>query len=62
MMSMQAATEKRRLGRTDLEVTPLGLGRNKFSGGKGLTGLTVLRVLSGRRRARGLVYYGGRVL
>jgi len=36
---MQAATEKRRLGRTDLEVTPLGLGGNKFSGGQGLTGL-----------------------
>ena len=31
--------QKRRLGRTDLEVTPLGLGGNKFSGGKGLTGL-----------------------
>jgi aryl-alcohol dehydrogenase-like predicted oxidoreductase len=39
MMPMPAATEKRRLGRTDLWVTPLGLGGNKFSGGKGLTGL-----------------------
>jgi len=36
---MQAATQKRRLGRTDLEVTLLGLGGNKFSGGQGLTGL-----------------------
>ena len=31
--------ERRRLGRTDLEITPLGLGGNKFSGGQGLMGL-----------------------
>ena len=31
--------EKRRLGRTDIEITALGLGTNKFSGGQGLTGL-----------------------
>ncbi len=30
-----------RLGQTDIEVTPIGLGGNKFSGGKGLYGLAM---------------------
>jgi aryl-alcohol dehydrogenase-like predicted oxidoreductase len=30
--------EKRRLGQTDIEVTPIGLGVMQFSGGKGLSG------------------------
>jgi aryl-alcohol dehydrogenase-like predicted oxidoreductase len=29
----------RRLGLTEIEVTPIGLGGNKFSGGKGMTGI-----------------------
>ena len=36
---MATSIELRRLGQTDLEITALGLGGNKFSGGKGLTGL-----------------------
>lgn len=36
---MEATTQKRRLGQTDIEVTPIGLGGNKFSGGKGMTGM-----------------------
>jgi len=35
-MTQETTTEKRRLGHTDIEVTPVGLGGNKFSGGKGV--------------------------
>ena len=38
-MTTEATTQKRRLGQTDIEVTPIGLGGNKFSGGKGMTGM-----------------------
>ena len=34
-MIQETTTEKRHLGHTDIEVTPVGLGGNKFSGGKG---------------------------
>jgi len=35
-MTRETIIQKRRLGRTDIEVTPIGLGGNKFSGGKGV--------------------------
>ena len=35
-MTRGTTTQKRHLGRTDIEVTPIGLGGNKFSGGKGV--------------------------
>jgi len=40
------AVEKRRLGNTELEVTPIGLGVMQFAGGKGLYG-KIFPVLSG---------------
>jgi aryl-alcohol dehydrogenase-like predicted oxidoreductase len=40
--------EKRRLGRTDIEVTPIGLGVMQFSGGKGLFGMGMQK-LSGEQ-------------
>ncbi len=41
--------EKRRLGNTDIEVTPIGLGVMQFSGGKGLYG-KIFPVLSGEEK------------
>jgi aryl-alcohol dehydrogenase-like predicted oxidoreductase len=38
-MTGNDTTQKRRLGRTDLEITPIGLGVMQFSGGKGMTGM-----------------------
>lgn len=38
-MTTGATIKKRRLGQTEIEVTPIGLGGNKFSGGKGMTGV-----------------------
>jgi aryl-alcohol dehydrogenase-like predicted oxidoreductase len=38
-MPTNVAIQKRRLGQTGMKVTPIGLGGNKFSGGKGMIGL-----------------------
>jgi aryl-alcohol dehydrogenase-like predicted oxidoreductase len=38
-MSSEATTQKRQLGQSGILVTPIGLGGNKFSGGKSGTGL-----------------------
>jgi len=38
-MTNNDTTQKRHLGQTDLEVTPIGLGVMQFSGGKGMTGM-----------------------
>jgi len=38
-MVMNFVTKKRKLGMTDIEVTPIGLGCNEFSGGKGIFGV-----------------------
>ena len=46
-MVMATAMERRRLGRTDIEITALGLGTNKFSGGQGLTGLVFPEIPQG---------------
>ena len=35
-MTAESTLGKRSLGQTDIEVTPIGLGGNKFSGGKGI--------------------------
>ena len=40
-MSQNKTAARIRLGQTDIEVTPIGLGGNKFSGGKGLYGLAM---------------------
>ena len=41
MMISNEIAARRRLGQTDIEVTPIGLGGNKFSGGKGIFGLVM---------------------
>ncbi len=38
-MSTDTSIQKRRLGRTDIEVTPIGLGVMQFSGGEGIFGM-----------------------
>ena len=35
---MSQGVEKRRLGKTDIRITPIGLGAMEFSGGKGMIG------------------------
>jgi aryl-alcohol dehydrogenase-like predicted oxidoreductase len=39
MIFINTNTQKRRLGRTGIQVTPIGLGGNQFSGGKGVFGM-----------------------
>ena len=36
---MKSVFDKRRLGHTDLEVTPIGLGVMQFAGGSGIFGM-----------------------
>lgn len=50
-MSMNGSIKKRRLGQTDIEITPIGLGVMQFSGSKGVFGMMFPDLSQGQKNA-----------
>ncbi len=51
-MTLSEPRKKRRLGQTDIEITPIGLGVMQFAGGAGIFGMVFPEISGSERRRR----------